>query len=37
MSEPKDFVAVMDSDARQDAGRIAFITERTSPAGAGAR
>jgi menaquinol-cytochrome c reductase cytochrome b/c subunit len=31
MSEPKDFVAVMDSDARKTPRRIAFITKRTSP------
>jgi hypothetical protein len=28
---PKDFVAVMDSDARHTPRRIAFITKRTSP------
>src|SRR5271167_3302639 len=31
MSEPKDFVAVVDSDARKTPRRIAFITKRTSP------
>jgi hypothetical protein len=31
MSTPKDFVAVLDSDARQTPRRIAFITKRTSP------
>jgi Cytochrome b(C-terminal)/b6/petD len=31
MSTPKDFVAVMDSDARRTPKRIAFITKRTSP------
>jgi hypothetical protein len=31
MSTPKDFVAVMDSDARKTPRRIAFITKRTSP------
>jgi menaquinol-cytochrome c reductase cytochrome b/c subunit len=31
MSDPKDFVAVMDSDARKTPRRIAFITKRTSP------
>lgn len=31
MSEPKDFVAVLDSDARRTPRRIAFITKRTSP------
>ena len=31
MSAPKDFVAVMDSDARRTPKRIAFITKRTSP------
>jgi hypothetical protein len=31
MSEPKDFVAVLDSDARKTPRRIAFITKRTSP------
>jgi len=31
MSDPKDFVAVVDSDARRTPRRIAFITKRTSP------
>jgi hypothetical protein len=31
MSDPKDFVAVADSDARRTPRRIAFITKRTSP------
>jgi menaquinol-cytochrome c reductase cytochrome b/c subunit len=31
MSDPKDFVAVVDSDARKMPRRIAFITKRTSP------
>lgn len=31
MSEPKEFVAVLDSDARRTPRRIAFITKRTSP------
>ncbi len=31
MSDSKDFVAVLDSDARQTPRRIAFITKRTSP------
>ncbi len=31
MSDPKDFVAVLDSDARRTPRRIAFITKRTSP------
>jgi hypothetical protein len=31
MSTPKDFVAVLDSDARKAPRRIAFITKRTSP------
>ena len=31
MTAPKDFVAVMDSDARRTPRRIAFITKRTSP------
>ena len=31
MSTPKDFVAVVDSDARRTPKRIAFITKRTSP------
>lgn len=31
MTEPKDFVAVVDSDARRSPRRIAFITKRTSP------
>lgn len=31
MSAPKDFVAVLDSDARRTPRRIAFITKRTSP------
>ncbi len=31
MSESKDFVAVVDSDARKTPRRIAFITKRTSP------
>ncbi len=31
MSDPKDFVAVFDSDARRTPRRIAFITKRTSP------
>ncbi|HLI63901.1 MAG TPA: hypothetical protein VKV05_10910 [Terriglobales bacterium] len=31
MNTPKDFVAVMDSDARSTPRRIAFITKRTSP------
>jgi hypothetical protein len=31
MSTPKDFVAVLDSDARKTPRRIAFITKRTSP------
>jgi hypothetical protein len=31
MSVPKDFVAVLDSDARRTPRRIAFITKRTSP------
>ena len=31
MTEPKDFVAVLDSDVRKTPRRIAFITKRTSP------
>jgi hypothetical protein len=31
MSDQKDFVAVIDSDARKTPRRIAFITKRTSP------
>jgi menaquinol-cytochrome c reductase cytochrome b/c subunit len=31
MTDPKDFVAVVDSDARKTPRRIAFITKRTSP------
>ena len=31
MSTPKDFMAVLDSDARKTPRRIAFITKRTSP------
>ncbi|HWS96426.1 MAG TPA: hypothetical protein VN620_08135 [Candidatus Methylomirabilis sp.] len=31
MSTPKDFLAVVDSDARKTPRRIAFITKRTSP------
>ena len=31
MSDPKDFVAVVDSDAHKTPRRIAFITKRTSP------
>ena len=31
MSDQKDFVAVVDSDARKTPRRIAFITKRTSP------
>ena len=31
MSDPKDFVAVVDSDARKTPRRIAFITKRSSP------
>src|SRR6516225_6984947 len=31
MSTPKDFVAVVDSDARRSPRRVAFITRRTSP------
>src|SRR3974377_1107878 len=31
MNSPKDFVAVLDSDARKTPRRIAFITKRTSP------
>src|SRR3974390_988928 len=31
MSTPKDFTAVLDSDARKTQRRIAFITKRTSP------
>ena len=31
MSTPKDFVAVLDPDARKTPRRIAFITKRTSP------
>jgi hypothetical protein len=31
MNPPKDFVAVLDSDARKTPRRIAFITKRTSP------
>src|ERR1039458_3640995 len=31
MSDPKDFVAVVDSDVRKTPQRIAFITKRTSP------
>ncbi|HZM09111.1 MAG TPA: hypothetical protein VFC15_02750 [Candidatus Limnocylindrales bacterium] len=31
MSDPKDFVAVVDSDARRTPRRIAFITKRSSP------
>jgi quinol-cytochrome oxidoreductase complex cytochrome b subunit len=31
MSTPKDFIAVLDSDARKTPRRIAFITKRTSP------
>ena len=31
MSDAKDFVAVVDSDARRTPRRIAFITKRTSP------
>jgi len=31
MSTPKDFTAVLDSDARKTPRRVAFITKRTSP------
>jgi quinol-cytochrome oxidoreductase complex cytochrome b subunit len=31
MSAPKDFIAALDSDARNTPRRIAFITKRTSP------
>ncbi len=31
MNDPKDFVAVVDSDARKTPRRIAFITKRSSP------
>ena len=31
MNPPKDFVAVLDSDARRTPRRIAFITKRTTP------
>lgn len=31
MSDPKDFVVALDSDARRTPRRIAFITKRTSP------
>jgi hypothetical protein len=31
MRDSKDFVAVVDSDARKTPRRIAFITKRTSP------
>ena len=31
MSDPKDFVAVLDSDVRKTPRRVAFITRRTSP------
>jgi menaquinol-cytochrome c reductase cytochrome b/c subunit len=31
MSEPKDFVASMDSDSRKSPVRVAFVTRRTSP------
>ena len=31
MSEPKDFVAALDSDSRRTPVRIAFLTRRTSP------
>jgi menaquinol-cytochrome c reductase cytochrome b/c subunit len=31
MSEPKDFVASMDSDSRRTPVRVAFVTRRTSP------
>src|SRR5271169_3600727 len=31
MSDPKDFVAIVDSDARKTPRRVAFITRRTSP------
>ncbi len=31
MSDPKDFVAVLDSDERKTPRRVAFITRRTSP------
>jgi quinol-cytochrome oxidoreductase complex cytochrome b subunit len=31
VSDPKDFVAVVDSDARKTPRRIAFITKRSSP------
>jgi len=31
MSEPKDFVAAMDSDSRKTPMRVAFVTRRTSP------
>jgi menaquinol-cytochrome c reductase cytochrome b/c subunit len=31
MSEPKDFVAAMDSDSRKTKVRVAFVTRRTSP------
>lgn len=31
MSDPKDFIAALDSDARKTPRRIAFITKRTSP------
>jgi len=31
MSDPKDFVSVLDSDAQKTPRRIAFITKRTSP------
>lgn len=31
MSEPKDFVASLDSDSRKTPARVAFVTRRTSP------
>ena len=31
MSEPKDFVAALDSDSRRTPVRLAFVTRRTSP------
>ncbi len=31
MSEPKDFVAAMDSNSRKTPVRVAFVTRRTSP------
>ena len=31
MSEPKDFIAGLASDARKSPVRVAFVTRRTSP------